>query len=286
MSPTTAPTDFRFSHRLRVRWVEVDLQQIVFNGHYLMYFDVAIADYWRALALPYEQMVTRFGGDLYVKKATLEYHASAQVDDLLEVGVRCERIGNSSLTFAMAVFCQHRLLISGELIYVFAEPALQKPKPVPAELRDLFDAFERGDSMTQVRVGSWAELHQPATHVRNEVFVQEQGFSADVELDGRDEGCLHAVVENRYGLALATGRLLPDGHIGRVAVLKAMRGTRAGVQIMRSLEAAAREKGFQTTALSAQTYAQGFYAKLGYVAEGAVYPDEGVPHVHMVKQLG
>ena len=64
--------DFRLLHRLRVRWVEVDLQKIVFNGHYLMYFDTAMADYWRALAVPYEDTMYQLGGDLYVKKASLE----------------------------------------------------------------------------------------------------------------------------------------------------------------------------------------------------------------------
>ncbi|MEY3794351.1 MAG: hypothetical protein RLZZ521_1680, partial [Pseudomonadota bacterium] len=73
--------DFQLLHRLRVRWVEVDLQKIVFNGHYLMYFDTAMADYWRALAIPYEDTMHHLGGDLYVKKASLEYHASAQYDD-------------------------------------------------------------------------------------------------------------------------------------------------------------------------------------------------------------
>ena len=276
---------YRFFHRLRVRWLEVDMQKIVFNGHYLTYFDVAIADYWRALALPYEQVVSRFGGDMFVKKATLEYHASAEYDDMLEVGVRCARMGTSSLSFDMAIFCQNTLLITGEIVYVFADPLARKPKPVPAELRDLFESFERGEAMSTVRVGTWSELHAEATQVREAVFVREQGFSAEVELDGRDDGCIHAVVMNRYGLPLATGRLLPDGHIGRVAVAKTMRGTGVGVQVMHALEAAARTRGFTATVLSAQTYAQGFYAKLGYAAEGEVYSDEGVPHVDMMKQL-
>ena len=78
--------DFRFFHRLRVRWAEVDMQKIVFNAHYLMYFDTAVADYWRALALPYEEAMHQLGGDLYVKKATVEFNASARMDDLLDVG--------------------------------------------------------------------------------------------------------------------------------------------------------------------------------------------------------
>ena len=89
--------DFRLTRRLRVRWVEVDMQQIVFNGHYLMYFDTAVADYWRALAVPYHETMHQLGGDLYVKKASVEYHASATLDDYLEVCLRCDRIGNSSM---------------------------------------------------------------------------------------------------------------------------------------------------------------------------------------------
>lgn len=61
-------SDFRFFHRLRVRWAEVDMQKIVFNAHYLMYFDTAITEYWRALALPMEEVFARLGGELYVKK--------------------------------------------------------------------------------------------------------------------------------------------------------------------------------------------------------------------------
>ena len=68
-TPATSPC--RFTHRLRVRWVEVDMQKIVFNAHYLMYLDTAISDYWRALAMPYAAAMADLGGDLYVKKATL-----------------------------------------------------------------------------------------------------------------------------------------------------------------------------------------------------------------------
>ena len=64
--------EFRFFDRLRVRWAEIDAQKIVFNGHYLMYFDTAMTAYWRALALPYAETMESLGGDLYVRKATLE----------------------------------------------------------------------------------------------------------------------------------------------------------------------------------------------------------------------
>src|SRR5262245_36963886 len=96
--------DFRFFHRLRVRWAEVDMQKIVFNAHYLMYFDTAISDYWRAMALPYEEAMQALGGDLYVKKATVEYHASARMDDQVDVALKCARVGNSSIQFTGAIF--------------------------------------------------------------------------------------------------------------------------------------------------------------------------------------
>ena len=88
-------SDFRHFERLRVRWVEVDMQKIVFNGHYLTYIDTAVAGYWRALAMPYHEVMELLQGDLYVRKATLEYEGSARYDDQLDVGVRCARIGNS-----------------------------------------------------------------------------------------------------------------------------------------------------------------------------------------------
>ena len=100
--------DFRFFHRLRVRWAEVDMQKIVFNAHYLMYFDTAITDYWRALALPYEEAMVQLGGDLYVKKATLEYHGSARFDDRIDVALKCARIGNSSMRFQARSFAATR----------------------------------------------------------------------------------------------------------------------------------------------------------------------------------
>ena len=106
-------SDFRCFHRLRVRWAEVDMQKIVFNAHYLMYIDTAMADYWRALALPYEASMLVLGGEMYVKKATVEYHASARLDDSLDVGLRCARIGNSSCLFQSAIFSGEQLLVSG-----------------------------------------------------------------------------------------------------------------------------------------------------------------------------
>ncbi|HZV22300.1 MAG TPA: YbgC/FadM family acyl-CoA thioesterase, partial [Luteimonas sp.] len=235
-------SDFRFFHRLRVRWAEVDMQKIVFNAHYLMYFDTAVADYWRAIGLPYEEAMHQLGGDLYVKKATVEFNASARMDDRLEVGLKCGRIGNSSMAFTGAIFRDDELLITCELVYVFADPATQKSRPVPGPLRELLTGYEAGEDVLQVRVGSWKELREPAQRIRTEVFVDEQRVPAEIELDEHDASCIHAIARDG-GRAVGTGRLLPDGHIGRMAVLKSARGKGIGKALLRALIEAARLRG-------------------------------------------
>ncbi|MFZ6656182.1 acyl-CoA thioesterase [Undibacterium sp. TJN19] len=98
-----AKRDFAFFHRLRVRWSEVDMQAIVFNGHYLNYFDVAFTEYWRATGLPNVISQAANGMELFARKATLEYMAPARFDDELDIGVRCASMGRSSLQFLLEI---------------------------------------------------------------------------------------------------------------------------------------------------------------------------------------
>ena len=207
-----------------MRWAEIDMQRIVFNGHYLMYFDTAVAGYWRAMAMPYHETMDYLGGDLFVRKATVEYQGSARYDDIIDVGMRCARIGNSSMMFAAAVFRGDALLVSGELVYVFADPRTQTSQPVPQQLRDALQAFEAGKPMVDVRVGSWDATGPQAQAIRTSVFVQEQQIPADMEWDSADARCVHAMAVNRFGMALGTGRLLEHvpgvAKIGRMAVLQ------------------------------------------------------------------
>ena len=281
--------DFRLLHRLRVRWAEVDMQKIVFNGHYLMYFDTAMGDYWRALALPYEQTMHALGGDLYVKKASVEYHASARYDDQLDVGLRCARIGNSSLQFVGGIFCGDQLLITGELIYVYANPATQTSMPVPDSLRGILTDFEAGQPVTELRLGTWQDLQPQAQAVRTEVFVGEQGISAEDEWDAADASAVHAVICNRYQLPLGTARLLqPEpgvGQIGRMAVTRLLRGSGLGGQLLRALLEAARARGDREVRLHAQRSAEGFYRRQGFVPTGAPYDEVGIPHITMTRTL-
>lgn len=283
------PAHFRFFHRLRVRWAEVDLQKIVFNPHYLMYLDTAMGDYWRALALPYEATMHGFGGDLYVKKASAEYHASARYDDVLDIGLRCERIGNSSLQFRGGVFRGAQLLVEGELIYVFADPATQTARPLPQPLREVLTAYEAGEPMVQVRLGSWAELQTPARALRTEVFVQEQQIPLELEWDGLDEVAVHAVAYNRLGEPVATARLLQSapqlGRIGRMAVTRLLRGAGVGRVLLQTLIEAAAQRGDRQIVLHAQRSAKDFYTRAGFEPQGQPFEEAGIPHIEMVRRL-
>jgi len=281
--------EFRFFERLRVRWAEIDAQKIVFNGHYLMYFDTAVAGYWRALALPYAQTMDALGGDLFVRKATVEYLGSARYDDVLDVGMRCTRVGSSSILFTGAVFRQEQLLVSGELVYVFADPHTQTSMPVPPSLREVFTSFEAGESMLDVRVGDWATLSEHAKAIRTEVFLVEQKIPAEMEWDEADAQCVHAVAFNRLGLPLATGRLLQEApgvaRIGRMASIQIARGSGVGRAVLDALMNAARARGDREVMLHAQTSASSFYARAGFMPRGEVFEEAGIAHIEMVRAL-
>jgi acyl-CoA thioester hydrolase len=136
--------EFTFCHSLRVRWAEVDRQDVVFNGNYFLYFDVANAEYWRAIGFRYpEDIVERFGTDIYAVKATAEFHGSATYDDLLDVCCRVARIGRSSMQFLFGIFLDGRRITSGELVYVNADPRTRKSMPWPALLTDTVLRYER-----------------------------------------------------------------------------------------------------------------------------------------------
>ncbi|HSW20370.1 MAG TPA: YbgC/FadM family acyl-CoA thioesterase [Ramlibacter sp.] len=284
-------SDFRFFHRLRVRWAEVDMQKIVFNAHYLMYFDTAIADYWRALALPYEESMLALEGDLYVRKATIEFNASARIEDFLDVGMRCARVGNSSILFEGGLFRGDDLLVSCELVYVFADPATQTSRPVPALLRELFASYEAGEPVCSLRAGSWAELGEGASALRREVFIEEQRIPAELEWDEADATAVHGVSVNKLGRVVATGRLLKDAsepgvaRIGRMAVHRGLRGGGHGEAVLRMLEDAARARGEHQIKLHAQRSAEAFYLRLGYAPSGEPFEEAGIAHIEMQRAL-
>ena len=139
-----AREQFTFFHTLRVRWAEVDRQGIVFNANYFLYFDVAITEYWRAIGIDYPDGIVKvYGTDMYAVKATAEYHGSAGFDDFLDIYGRTARLGRSSMRFLLEIWRGDEHLVSGELIYVNADPASKKSAPLPQLLRQKIIDYER-----------------------------------------------------------------------------------------------------------------------------------------------
>jgi YbgC/YbaW family acyl-CoA thioester hydrolase len=138
--------DFVCAPQLRVRWAEVDMQKIVFNGHYLTYIDTAIAEYWREIGLPYPQgYVERYANDVFLRKASVEYLGSARYDDVLTICCRAAKLGRTSLTFAFEIYREgeEAPLATAQLIYVNADPGTMKPVPLPDEVRERVRRYER-----------------------------------------------------------------------------------------------------------------------------------------------
>jgi acyl-CoA thioester hydrolase len=136
-------SDFRFCHKLRVRFAETDAQKIVFNGNYLTYYDVAWTEYFRELGMNYKDLIAG-GLDTVVARSTLEFKAAAEFDEILEIYVRVAAIGKTSLTFQFEIYAENdgRLVNTCESIYVCVDPKTLEKIPVPADLRKRFAAFE------------------------------------------------------------------------------------------------------------------------------------------------
>lgn len=133
----------------------------------------------------------------------------------------------------------------------------------------------------RIELGNWEALGSPARVIRSEVFTGEQGVPVELEWDDLDAVALHAVALAADGRALGTGRLLPDGHIGRMAVRRDARGKGVGAAILASLMQASRLRGDAESRLNAQVHAQAFYARFGFRGEGDEFDDAGIPHIHM-----
>ncbi len=121
--------------------------------------------------------------------------------------------------------------------------------------------------------------------VRDAVFVVEQGVPREIERDAWDQCSDHALALDRDGRVVGTGRLLPDGHIGRMAVLREWRGHGIGGRILGALVACARERGMKRVVLNAQTHAAPFYAGHGFAAFGDEFMEAGIPHVAMAREI-
>ena len=128
---------------------------------------------------------------------------------------------------------------------------------------------------------NWATQKEAARAIRYQVFVVEQNVPIELEWDDMDDVCLHANASNTQGEVLGTGRLLPDGHIGRMAVAANARGLGVGGQILQALMQAAQQRGDKRVVLNAQIQAQNFYAKYGFTQFGETFMDADIPHIAM-----
>jgi predicted GNAT family N-acyltransferase len=133
--------------------------------------------------------------------------------------------------------------------------------------------------------GDWDSLRDHAQSLRVEVFVVEQGVPFELEWDEADEVSTHAVAYDEAGQVVATGRLLPDGHIGRMAVRKSARGQGIGSEVLAALLQEAKHRQIHVLVLHAQTHAVDFYTKHGFQIEGDEFLEAGIPHRRMTLKL-
>jgi len=141
------------------------------------------------------------------------------------------------------------------------------------------------DTDFTVRLVDWSEAAEGLRLVRRAVFIVEQGIPEDMEWDELDAVYKHAIAEDSTGAAIGCGRLLPDGHIGRLAVLSGWRGRGVGAALLRELVGLARARGLPRAILNSQTQAMPFYARHGFVADGDEYLEAGIPHWTMTRAL-
>lgn len=138
-----ARSDFRFAFPKRVRFAEIDAQAVVFNSRYLEYFDLGLTEYWRAVGL-YEAQGLVGGPDFHVARALVEYKAPILLDEMIDICVRCERIGRTSMTFLFALHGAglDDLRATGEEVHVHVAQLRGAPAPVPDWIVSRFEAFE------------------------------------------------------------------------------------------------------------------------------------------------
>ncbi|MGB3427197.1 MAG: GNAT family N-acetyltransferase [Burkholderiaceae bacterium] len=141
-------------------------------------------------------------------------------------------------------------------------------------------------SPPRVELLDWESARERAAPLRHAVFVVEQSVPEASEIDDWDPQCVHALARDATGATVGTGRLLPDGHIGRMAVLKEARHLGVGSALLMALMAEARRRGHAHALLSAQTHAVAFYRRHGYAVVSGEYMDCGIPHVDMTCDLG
>lgn len=129
-----------FTHRLRVRYSECDQQGVVFNGHYLFYYDVAVTELWREAIGAYTDMVEQ-GYDLVVAEARIRYREGARFDDLLDISMPIAKLGVTSMIVRPEFRVGDRLMADGEIRHVFIDPAGTGKKEIPPQARAALEPY-------------------------------------------------------------------------------------------------------------------------------------------------
>ncbi|ANB18356.1 GNAT family N-acetyltransferase [Dokdonella koreensis] len=141
------------------------------------------------------------------------------------------------------------------------------------------------DSRFRVEPAAWRYDQDALRAVREQVFIVEQRVPAEEEWDALDPLSYHVLARDAQDRPVGTGRLTPDRHIGRIAVLSEWRGRGVGLAIMRALLDRAAERGDETVELHAQDHAIAFYEALGFAIEGEGFEECGIPHHRMWRTL-
>jgi len=143
-----ARTDFTFAYPKRVRFAEIDAQAVLFNSRYLEYFDIGLVEYWRAVGM-YDGAGMLGGLEFHVAKALVEFKAPILLDEVVDICVRCARIGTSSMSVAFELHGtssggagQDDLRATGEEVHVHVNEVRGRPAPLPQRIIDLFETYE------------------------------------------------------------------------------------------------------------------------------------------------
>ena len=137
----------------------------------------------------------------------------------------------------------------------------------------------------QVALADWEVDEAAIRGVRHTVFSDEQGISKALDFDGRDRECVQVLARLADGEVVGTARMLPDGHVGRIAVHREWRGKGVGTRLVECLTDIARDRGFAEIYLHSQAQAAEFYTRLGYETRGEPFMEAGIEHVLMVRAL-
>jgi predicted GNAT family N-acyltransferase len=136
----------------------------------------------------------------------------------------------------------------------------------------------------RIRLADWHRDYSKIHRVRESVFVAEQAVAPEQEWDSEDETAIHFLAE-QGDFALGTARLLPDGYVGRLSVLKDWRGLRVGDALMQAVIAQAHSRGIRELKLTAQVHATAFYQRFGFEVVSDEFLEAGLPHVDMLRRV-